>query len=297
MKRSATFSCTSRREPAQHTWPWLNQIASTTPSIAPSRSASSKTTNGDLPPSSRDSFLPDPAVWRRRMRPTSVEPVKAILSTSGWVTIIVPALLLPVITLITPGGRPGLGDDLGEEQGGQAGVGSRLEHHRVAHGDRRGDLPGQHQQREIPGDDLPNDAHRLVIAQLALHQLRPAGMIIEVARQQGHVDIARFADRFAVVHRFQHGQQAVVLLDVAGDGIQVARPHVAGGLAPGCEGPAGSGYSLVHFFLPGLHGLGQRLAGGGVIAGQVLCPLWGDPLVVDEQPKLALVIVQPGERR
>jgi hypothetical protein len=24
-------SCTSRREPAQQTWPWLNQIASTTP--------------------------------------------------------------------------------------------------------------------------------------------------------------------------------------------------------------------------------------------------------------------------
>src|SRR5438132_9673306 len=30
-------------------WPWLNQIASTSPSTAPSRSASSNTTNGDLP--------------------------------------------------------------------------------------------------------------------------------------------------------------------------------------------------------------------------------------------------------
>ena len=29
--RSATFSCTSSREPAQQTSPWLNQIASTTP--------------------------------------------------------------------------------------------------------------------------------------------------------------------------------------------------------------------------------------------------------------------------
>jgi hypothetical protein len=31
------------REPAQQTWPWLNQIASTSPSTAESRSASSKT--------------------------------------------------------------------------------------------------------------------------------------------------------------------------------------------------------------------------------------------------------------
>ena len=40
--------------------------------------------NGLFPPSSRLSFLPEPAVALRMMRPTSVEPVKAILSTSGW---------------------------------------------------------------------------------------------------------------------------------------------------------------------------------------------------------------------
>jgi hypothetical protein len=40
-RRSAIPSCTRRREPAQHTCPWLNQIASTTPSTTLSRSASS----------------------------------------------------------------------------------------------------------------------------------------------------------------------------------------------------------------------------------------------------------------
>ena len=30
-KRASIDSCTSSREPAQHTWPWLNQIASTRP--------------------------------------------------------------------------------------------------------------------------------------------------------------------------------------------------------------------------------------------------------------------------
>ena len=82
-RTSATPSCTRMREPAQQTWPWLNQMASTTPSTTESRSASSNTTKGDLPPSSRLSRFPLPAVASRMMRPTSVEPVKAILSTSG----------------------------------------------------------------------------------------------------------------------------------------------------------------------------------------------------------------------
>ena len=104
--RSAINSATSRREPAQHTWPWLNQIASTTPSTALSRSESSKTTNGDLPPSSSDSFLSVPAVAWRIARPTSVEPVKAILSTSSWATSAAPVAPSPVTMLTTPGGSP-----------------------------------------------------------------------------------------------------------------------------------------------------------------------------------------------
>ena len=94
------------REPAQHTCPWLNQIASTTPSTTLSRSASWKTTNGDFPPSSSDSFLPLPAVAVRMMRPTSVDPVKAILSTSGCATSAAPVRPSPVMMLTTPGGSP-----------------------------------------------------------------------------------------------------------------------------------------------------------------------------------------------
>ena len=154
------------------------------------------------------------------------------------------------MTLTTPGGSPASATISANSRARQAGVGGRLEHHRVAHGDRRGDLPGQHQQREIPRDDLPDHAHRLVIAQLGFHQLRPAGVIVEVARQQRHVDIARLADRLAVVHRFEHGQQAVVLLDVAGDGVQVAGAHHARGLAPGLEGRARGGDACIHLFCP-----------------------------------------------
>ena len=52
------------------TCPWLNQIAITIPSTAESRSALSNTITGDLPPSSKEIFLPVPAVTRLRILPT-----------------------------------------------------------------------------------------------------------------------------------------------------------------------------------------------------------------------------------
>ena len=60
----------------------------------------------DLPPSSSDSFLPVPAVALRMILPTSDEPVKAILSTPGWLTIAAPAPGPPGKMLTTPLGTP-----------------------------------------------------------------------------------------------------------------------------------------------------------------------------------------------
>ena len=104
--RAAIPSCARMREPAQQTWPWLNQMASTTPSTTLSRSASSNTMNGDFPPSSSDSFFPVPAVATRMSRPTSVDPVKAILSTPGCATSAAPVRPSPVMMLTTPAGSP-----------------------------------------------------------------------------------------------------------------------------------------------------------------------------------------------
>ena len=98
------LSCISSRDPAQQTCPWLNQIPSTSPSTALSRSASSKIMNGDLPPSSSESRLWLAAVAPRIARPTSVDPVNAILSTSGCFTNASPVEPSPVTMLTTPAG-------------------------------------------------------------------------------------------------------------------------------------------------------------------------------------------------
>ena len=61
------------------------KVAHRLPSTAMSRSASSSRMLGLLPPSSSVTFLIVPAAWRITSRPTSVLPVNAILSTSGFV--------------------------------------------------------------------------------------------------------------------------------------------------------------------------------------------------------------------
>ena len=110
--------------------------------------------------------------------------------------------------LTTPGGRPDLDADRGEGERGQRREFRRLQHHRIAGRERRRDLPGEHQQREIPRDDLPAHADGLRPRKLALDQRRPAGVMVEMAGDQRNVDVARLADRLAVVDRLQHRQES-----------------------------------------------------------------------------------------
>ena len=101
---SATLSWINRREPAQHTWPWLKKIPFTMPSTAWSSAASSKTMFADLPPSSSVSDTPRPASAAWMSLPTPVEPVNATLSIPGWRTSAAPAAPSPGTIETTPGG-------------------------------------------------------------------------------------------------------------------------------------------------------------------------------------------------
>src|SRR5215469_955466 len=97
---------TYRREPAQQHWPWLKKMALAAPGIAAFRSASGKMILGDLPPSSRVIFfrLLAPEALTISL-PTSVEPVNATLSTSGWAAMAAPAVSpKPGTILTTPAG-------------------------------------------------------------------------------------------------------------------------------------------------------------------------------------------------
>src|SRR3546814_18886779 len=74
------------REPALHTSPWLKKMPQAAAVAAASRSgASAMMMFGLLPPHSSDTrFMLDSPEYFRKYLPTSVEPVKAMQSTSMW---------------------------------------------------------------------------------------------------------------------------------------------------------------------------------------------------------------------
>ncbi|MCY1228105.1 hypothetical protein D9M72_404030 [compost metagenome] len=82
-KASWMLSCTSRREPAMQVCPVAAKMPEMAPKAACSRSASSNTTLGDLPPSSIAVCLRLRPALSLISRPVLSEPVKLILLTSG----------------------------------------------------------------------------------------------------------------------------------------------------------------------------------------------------------------------
>ena len=209
------------------------------PSTAWSIGASSKTMLAALPPSSRVTFFFDPATAFAMARPTSVEPVNATLSTSSCETIAWPVRAGAGEDVHHAGRQVGLLADLGEQQRGQGSGLGRLEHDRVAARQRRGDLPGQHQEREVPRDHLAGDAQGLRVGSVAgvLQLVGPAGVVEEVRRRRRDVDVARLLDRLAVVDRLEHGDLAGALLDDPRDPEEVlarARPR-SSSTRPGCR--------------------------------------------------------------
>ncbi len=90
-----------------HVWPVAANTPATTPLAAASRSASSNTICGDLPPSSSVTLFRFSAAAWATARPVAVEPVNATLSTPECPARAAPSSReAPVTTLTTPGGNP-----------------------------------------------------------------------------------------------------------------------------------------------------------------------------------------------
>src|SRR5205807_9095483 len=91
---------------------------------------------------------------------------------------------------------------------------------------------------EVPGHDLPDHAHGPIAREFGLRELGPARMMIEVAGDERDVEIARLADRLAVVEALEHRQEPGVLLHRTGERVQVTRAGVARERGPGGQGLA-----------------------------------------------------------
>jgi hypothetical protein len=86
----------------------------------------------------------------------------------------------------------GLPADLRERQRGQRRRLGRLEDHGVAAGQRGGDLPRQHEQREVPRDNLAGHAERTRRGAISrvLQLVGPARIVEKVRGGERDVDIA-----------------------------------------------------------------------------------------------------------
>ena len=132
----------------------------TAASSARSRSASSKTTNGDLPPSSMLNFF-RPASLTMRL-PVAVEPVNEIARTSGCAHQRLAGLLAVAVHDVQhAGGNARFQRQFAQPRGGQRRQLAHLQHRGVAEREAGRDLPGGRHERHVPRRDQRAHADRM----------------------------------------------------------------------------------------------------------------------------------------
>ena len=146
-------------------------------------------------------------------------------------------------------GRQQIADELGQHHDADRGLLGGFQDHAIAGGQSRGEFPDRHQDREIPRDDLADDAERLVemIGDGGLVDFREAaflgagagGEIAEMVDGERNVRKRGLADRLAVIDRLDIGEQVEILLHPVGDAVEDQRAGGHGLLAPGLGGGMG----------------------------------------------------------
>ena len=200
-------------------------------------SASSNTTTGALPPSSRWTRFSPSAAARATSMPARTDPVIDTICGMSWLTSARPVSAVAA-DHVEHAGRQELGGDLGQQQGGHRRGVRRLEHHRVARGERRGELPDRHHHRVVPRRHLgahpdrlaPDDrgvAGQVLPGRRALQDAGRAGEEPELVDQRRQLLGQRQGDRLA-------GVAALGLDDLLGPRLDRVGEPAAG---RGCAAP------------------------------------------------------------
>ena len=120
-------------------------------------------------------------------------------------------------------------------------------------------------------------------------------MVIEVPREKGDVDVARLTNRLSVVHAFENGEQTRMLLDAAGQRVQVPGTRMSVERSPRGQRCPGGGDCRVDVSLRALGDPSEDLAIRGIDDVERLARL--GPLAVDEVAEYALEFAEPVARR
>ncbi len=188
-----------------------------------------------------------------------------------------------------------LDDQFTDAKRRQRGLLSGLEHDDVAARQGGPELPGLHEQRKVPRDDLTDYADRLEagIAEVVpvdrdgapMHFVRPSSVVAVARNRERQVGSERDAIRFAVVEAFQAGQLVRVFFDQVGQSVHQLSTFGSRHFAPRplLEGLAGRLYRSIHILLVGCSDLADFFTRGRVNRGKGLAGGRLRPPVVDEK--------------
>ena len=149
----------------------------------------------------------------------------------------------PVTMLTTPGGRPA-SRQISAKASAVSGVNSAGFSTTVLPAASAGAIfQASISSGKFHGMIWPQTPTGAIAGKLALDQLGPAGVVVEVAGDQRHVDVAGLADRLAVVQRLQHREEALMLLDEAGDGVEMPGALMARTASTSCAKAARAAFT------------------------------------------------------
>jgi hypothetical protein len=118
-------------------------------------------------------------------------------------------------------------------------------------------------------------------------------VVVEVARDERDVEVARLADRLAVVERLEHREQPRVLLHRARERVQVAGAPVSAERRPRGLRLAGRAHRAVHVVGRPLRHAREHRAGRRIVHVEQLGALRAVPVAADVVRALAPALLQP----
>jgi hypothetical protein len=163
--------------------------------------------------------------------PTSVEPVKAILAASGWLTTAAPVSPAPVTMLTTPGGSPASSRIVANFSAVMEVVSAGLRTTVLPVARAGAIFQASMSSGKFHGMTWPTTpSGEPAAGGDVVEFVRPAGVVEEMGGGHRQVEVARLLDRLAAIEGLGDGELAGAVLEQAGDAEQVLAAFLPGSL-------------------------------------------------------------------